>query len=133
MGGKETHMWETKDEHHRQQRVCVPFTNTDSLAWILHAANVTQLHQFTQQSTETPKLLKGHRRRTAGEQMGGSPKAPQQHLAGETSLLVLTQSPTNVAWALSLQDRALYSNLNQDPVHAGVTAVAAPKDSDHTG
>ena len=28
-----------------------------------------------QQSTETPKLLKGHRRRTAVWQMGGSPKA----------------------------------------------------------
>ena len=39
------------------------------------AASVTQLCLFAQQSTETPKLLKGHRRRTAGGQMGGSPKA----------------------------------------------------------
>ena len=39
------------------------------------SASDTQLCLFTQQSTETPKLLKGHRRRTAGEQMGGSPKA----------------------------------------------------------
>ena len=31
--------------------------------------------------------------------MGGSLKAPQQHLAGETSLLGVTRSPTAVAWA----------------------------------
>ena len=55
--------------------------------------------QLAQQSTETPKLLKGHRRRTAGGQMGGSPKAPQQHLAGETSLLGESRSPTAVARA----------------------------------
>ena len=36
-----------------------------------------------------PMLLKGQRRRTMEEQMGGSPKALQQHLAGETSLLVV--------------------------------------------
>ena len=38
---------------------------------------------LAQQSTETPKLLKGHRRR--------------QHLAGETSLLGDYRSPTTVA------------------------------------
>ena len=36
---------------------------------------------------------------TVGGQMGGSPKAPQQHLAGETSLLGVTRSPTAVARA----------------------------------
>ena len=45
--------------------------------------SVTQWCLFAQQSTETPKLLKGHRRRTAG---GGrwvaAQKLPQQHLTG---------------------------------------------------
>ena len=36
-----------------------------------------------------PQLLKGQRRRIMEGQMGGSPKALQQHLAGETSLLVV--------------------------------------------
>ena len=56
--------------------------------------------QLAQQSTEEPKLLKGHRRRTVG---GGrwvaAQKPPQQHLAGETSLLGATRSPTAVARA----------------------------------
>ena len=41
-----------------------------------------------------PKLLKGQRRQTMEGQMGGSPKALQQHLAGETSLLVVVPTGT---------------------------------------
>ena len=44
-----------------------------------------------------PKLLKGQRRQTMEGQMGGSPKALHQHLAGETSLLGDYWSPTAVA------------------------------------
>ena len=61
---------------------------------------VSTLVTTCSQSTETPKLLKGHRRRTVEGQMGGSPKAPQQHLAGETSLLGVIRSPTTFVWAL---------------------------------
>ena len=57
--------------------------------WYAHLRHVTQLCHLAQQSNETPKLLKGHRRRTAGGQMGGSPKAPttasgrgKQHAGG---------------------------------------------------
>ena len=39
--------------------------------------NCHQLGQLAQQSTETPKLLKGHRRRTAGRGADGwQPKSP---------------------------------------------------------
>ena len=37
-----------------------------------------------------PKLLKGHRRRTAGGKWVAAQKPPQQHLAGETTLLGTT-------------------------------------------
>ena len=80
--------------------LCCAFRETQAfLCESFHAASVTQLCQLAQQSTETPKLLKGHRKRTAGGQMGSSPKDPQQHLARETSLLGATGSPTAVARA----------------------------------
>ena len=113
-----------------------------------HSRSVTQLCLFAQQSTETPKLLKGHRRRTAGGGGGGgrwvaAQKPPQQHLAGETSLLGATRSPTAVArapvtsrematvsWKHQWNQHSRYrggprSSLNQGPVHAKVTVIAA--------
>ena len=56
---------------------CCTFRETQAFSRVsVTRCSDTQLCQLVQQSTETPKLLKGHRRRTAGEQMGGSPKAP---------------------------------------------------------
>ena len=46
-----------------------------------------------------PKAAQGMLRADCGKQMGGSPKASQQHLVGETSLLGVTRSPTAVARA----------------------------------
>ena len=47
-----------------------------------------------------PKAAQGFSMADCGKQMGGSPKASQQHLAGETSLLEVTRSPTAVARVL---------------------------------
>ena len=47
-----------------------------------------------------PKAAQGMSMADCGKQMGGSPKASQQHLAGETSLLEETRSPTAVARVL---------------------------------
>ena len=47
-----------------------------------------------------PKAAQGMSMADCGKQMGGSPKASQQHLAGETSLLEVTRSPTAVAQVL---------------------------------
>ena len=44
-----------------------------------------------------PKAAQGVSMADYGKQMGGRPKASQQHLAGETSLLEVTRSPTAVA------------------------------------
>ena len=44
-----------------------------------------------------PKAAQGMSMADCGKQMGGSPKASQQHLAKETSLLEVTRSPTAVA------------------------------------
>ena len=54
-------------------------------------------------------------------QMGGSPKALKQHLAGETSLLGDYRSPTEVARVYPDQ-----GTCNQGSVHTRVTVAAAP-------
>ena len=55
---------------------CCAFRETQTFSRVsVTRCSDIQLCQLAQVSTETPKLLKGHRRRTAGGQMGGSPKA----------------------------------------------------------
>ena len=48
-------------------------------------------------SLSRPNAAQGSTKTNFQEQMGGSPKFPSQHLAGETSLLGDYQSPTAVA------------------------------------
>ena len=61
-------------------------------------------HDSCRMSTRTtvrrdPRLLKGQRRRTMEGRWVAAQKPPQQHLAGETSLLVTIRSPTAVVRA----------------------------------
>ena len=67
---------EGDDLHHKPRIVLCISRNTAFSRVSVTRCSDTQLCQLAQQSTETPKLLKEHRRRTAGGQMGGSPKAP---------------------------------------------------------
>ena len=105
-------MWESK-EHHRQQRVYV-LSRTQTTPRGSFTLQV--LHQCTRHSTETPQLLREHRRKLwkANE---WQPKSFLQHLAGETSLLWLTQDS-----AMSLGHTLVQSN---NLIHV-VTAVTAP-------
>ena len=45
------------------RELCCAFRETQESS---HAASITQLCQLAQQSSETPKLLKGHRKQTVG-------------------------------------------------------------------
>ena len=56
---------------------CCAFRETQAFSRVsVTRCSDTQLCQLAQQSTETPKLLKGRRRRTAGEADGWQPKSP---------------------------------------------------------
>ena len=65
----------------------------------VEAASLTQLCLFAQESTETPKLSRDIEDGLRGGRWVAAQKAPQQHLAGETSLLGAIWSPTAVARA----------------------------------
>ena len=96
------------------------------------AVSVTQWCLFAQQSTETPKLLKGHRRRTAGEQMGGSPKASttasgrgNQPAGRDPESNRSSPGPRDIKRDGSRYRVGPRSSHNQGPVHASVTVVTA--------
>ena len=80
--------------------------------------------QLAKQSTETPKLLKGHRKRTVGGIWVAARKPPQQHLA-------CWRQPEVHIGQESGETSSLDIGPGQGPVsvHAGVTAVAAPSES----
>ena len=57
---------EGDDLHHKPRIACCAFRETQSFSRVsVTRCSDTQLCQLAQQSTETAKLLKGHRRRTA--------------------------------------------------------------------
>ena len=112
--------------------------------YLSHAA-VTHNCVNSHKSLRDPKLLKGHRRRTAGGRWVAAQKPSQQHLAGETSLMGLPKSNRScpgpndimreIAGTLNQHSRCQAGprfSLNQGPVHAGVTVAAKPSGiSDH--
>ena len=80
---------------------------------------------YSLNSLSRPKLLKGHRRRTAGGRWVAAQKPSQQHLAGETSLLGATRSPTTVA-------RAPWRN-QQLSISSWAKVQSQPRSNSHRG
>ena len=63
------------------RELCCAFRETQAYSRVsVTRCSDTQLCQLARQSTETPKLLKGHRRRTAGEAGGWQPKSPHNSI-----------------------------------------------------
>ena len=77
-------------------------------------------------SRRDPMLLKGQRRQIMEGQMGGSPKAFRQHLAGETSLLESNLGCPGPSDMMRDKAGTLKPALSMSPFHAGVTVAAAP-------